>query len=237
VVHTDNPQEIHSFKLIRNFIVQAEALNQRTGRLAELFDSKTFRRNMALFVVDEAHKIDRWGRSHYGVEAFKPAWSQLGSNRMRLFSNPRTLALTATAPPIMIPHIINSLQLHPNKHSVITRQLNHPNICYAACPLIGSITNMHNYDFIIPTPHHIPPSSILFCDNKDLVLAIAFHLASRLDPSLHPRKLIRPYHGDYSDEYRKDTWQSYKQGNCRILVATSSAGTVSNTAHILYDFC
>ena len=29
---------------------------------------------MALYAINEAHSIDRWGHSHYGVPLFKPAW-------------------------------------------------------------------------------------------------------------------------------------------------------------------
>ena len=142
--------------------MQAEALGETSGRFAELVASSRFRERMALYAIDEAHNIDRWGRSHHGVPPFKPAWARLGNERTQLFKNPRTLALTATAPPPMIPIIIESLKLHPDRCKVIQRRLNRANICYAARPLIGSIQNLANYDFIVPTPDcNLPSTPIL----------------------------------------------------------------------------
>lgn len=182
---------------------------------------------MSLYAIDEVHNVDRWGRSHNGVPAFRPAWSRLGSERTRLFKTPRTLALTATAPPFMIPIIIDSLKLHPAGHRIIQRSLNRSNICYAARPLVGAIHNLDNYSFLVPSPTCDLPSTILFCDNKDLVMTISSYLNERLSPSRRKKHLVRPYHGDFSDEYRQKVWGAYKKGEVRILIATSSAGTVS----------
>ena len=114
-------QGVASLQRHQNFIVQAESLGDATGCLAQLFDSPLFRSRMGLYAIDEVHNVDRWGRSHYGVPAFRPAWSNLGSQRTRLFNKPRTLALTATAPPPMIPIIIESLHLPRLRGSPLSR--------------------------------------------------------------------------------------------------------------------
>jgi hypothetical protein len=71
------------------------------------------------------------------------------------------------------------------------------------------------------------PSTLLFCDNKDLVMDIQYYLNSRLSPAHSHAGLISAYHGDYSDNYHWNAWALYREGSCKVLVATSSAGTVS----------
>lgn len=196
-----------------------------------------FRSRVKLFVIDEAHNTYRWGLNRGDIPAFRPAWRELGAARIRLFSSARVLALTATAPPRTLDTIISSLHLHPQNHTVFRMPLNRPNICYVARTLKYPISDMRNYSFFIPTPDHTPASTIIFCDEIELVMNISSYLNSRLSNILAAKKLVRAYHGKYSDEYRKLTWSAYKTGECRILVATSSAGTVSIFSRTLDPLC
>lgn len=190
-----------------------------------------------LFVIDEAHNIYRWGINRGDIPAFQPMWQELGAARIRLFSSARVLALTATAPPRALDTIVSSLHLHPQNHTVLRMPLNRPNIGYIARTLKYPISDMRNYSFFIPTPDHTPPSTIIFCDDIDLVMNITRFLNSQLSSTLAVKKLVRAYHGKYSDEYRKLTWSAYKTGECRILVVTSSAGTVSAPLRTLNALC
>lgn len=211
----------------QNFIIQAEDLILRSSRLQAFFALPKVRPRIKFVVVDEVHNIDRWGRSHGDLAAFRPAWGLIGAACARVFLNPRKLALTATAPPSLMEHITTGLRLHPDQHEVIRMPLNRSNICYAAAPLRYPITDMRNYEFLVPDPKTLPPSSIVFCDQVQFVVVLAQYLNQRLDPSVRTKDgLIRPYHGQYTDMYRTRTWAAFKAGECRILVATSSAGTV-----------
>lgn len=199
----------------------------RSSRLQALLAIQEVRSRIKLVVVDEVHNVDRWGRSHGDLPAFRPAWSEIGAACTRVFLNPRKLALTATAPPSLMEHITTGLRLHPKEHEVICMPLNRSNICYGAAPLRYPINDMRNYEFLIPNPKLLPLSSIVFCDQIELVVIMAQHLNNRIHPSIQTKEgIVRPYHGQFTDLYRMQTWAAFKSGECRILVATSSAGTV-----------
>lgn len=217
-----------------NIIVQAESLNATTGRLINLLHSAMGRKRFCFVTVDESHSISTWGRQHMGSPAFRPAWGILGSLIVRHLPNPRVLALTATAPPPILEHIQEVLLLHPDHTTVIRLPLNRSNITYIARPLALSINYMENYKSLVPNPDQLPPSTIVFCDDIPLVLRIAQYAEHLLSPALRSQGVVLPYHGEYSDQYRKQTWAAYKTGKCRILVATSSAGTVSETLYVPY---
>ncbi|WP_246114632.1 RecQ family ATP-dependent DNA helicase [Rubripirellula tenax] len=61
--------------------------------------------NVALLAVDEAHCVSEWGHD------FRPDYSRLGRFRQRYLNNVQTIALTATATPVVRDDVIESLGL------------------------------------------------------------------------------------------------------------------------------
>ncbi|KAF9511071.1 hypothetical protein BS47DRAFT_1364138 [Hydnum rufescens UP504] len=94
------------------------ALLKPEGPFSILLNDPVFRECIGLFVVDEVHNIDCWGCSHMGNPLFQPEWNQLGTALSELFASPRILALTATAPPSVVPHIVSGLNLHLDTHII-----------------------------------------------------------------------------------------------------------------------
>ena len=87
-------------------------------------------------------------------------------------------------------------------------------------------------------PHPKSWTSIDNCllwQSEALTIVISNYLHSRLSPVLHDRHLILPYHSCLSDETQQENWQAYMAGFCKILVSTSSVGTVcaSNICNVL----
>ena len=215
---------------VQNFIVQPDALLKRDGRLMELLDHPHICSRLKLLIVDEAHFIDVWGRAHGNRPAFQPAWAELGSSRSRLFPASRVLAMSATVSEEQVPLIKNSLCLIDVTSVTIRRDLNRPNICYAIRPLVESINYLPNYDFLVPFPDKKPVSTIVFCDVRKLIITLWRYLDHRLCPALQGSGLVLPYHSALSNETRQENWQRYLSGECRLLIAASSAGTVCTFA-------
>ncbi|KAF9518370.1 hypothetical protein BS47DRAFT_1420393 [Hydnum rufescens UP504] len=60
------------------------------GPFNALLHNPAFRDHVGLFVVDEAHNIDRWGLPHGNSPAFQPQWGQLGMALIQLFALPQS---------------------------------------------------------------------------------------------------------------------------------------------------
>ena len=80
-----------------------------------------------LFVVDEAHCMSEWGHD------FRPDYLGLGPARARLGA-PRTLALTATADPLVRRDIMTGLGISPDGAEVLTT-FDRPNLRFAVEPV------------------------------------------------------------------------------------------------------
>jgi superfamily II DNA helicase RecQ len=144
--------------------------------------------------------------------------------------------MSATVSEVQASIIRDSLRLKDTTSSVIRRNLNRSNICYVAQPLVGSAKFMPNYNFLVPEPNCELESTIVFCDDRKLTITIANYLRSRLSPALPAKNYILPYHSCLSDETRQENWQAYMSGRCRILVSTSSAGTVGSNSILMRTF-
>ncbi|KAG6819010.1 hypothetical protein H0H93_016411 [Arthromyces matolae] len=131
------------------------------------------------------------------------------------------------------PHIIEtirtSLHMKEDDTSIIKMSTNRPNLVYAVRPMIGTVRNFQNLDFLIPHPYHPPMDflfkTIIFIDNKLLTAEIASYLNNLLPPAHAAMKPVRHYHSNMSNEYLKQTFESFRdpEGVVRILVATSCA--------------
>ncbi len=133
-------------------------------RLAETVELKSFRTRVKRIHVDEAHFILTAGVSRNGIPPFRPAWGTLNEVRSRLFPNIPCQALSATLPPSILHTVRLKLSLSHDA-TVIQTSINRPNIVYCRHPLVNSIKDMRNLDFLIPTNLSPPmrlPKVILF---------------------------------------------------------------------------
>ena len=69
---------------------------------------------------------------------------------------------------------------------IIKLSTNRQNIMHAVIPVVDSIRNLSNLDFIVPIPFHppmsYPPKCLIFIDNKLSTAAVARYLNNRLVP-------------------------------------------------------
>ncbi|KAH9054913.1 hypothetical protein EDB87DRAFT_1567951, partial [Lactarius vividus] len=89
-----------------------------------------FQRHIACVIVDEAHNIHTAGLSHYGLDAFCPAWGHLDELKAILPHRVHWVFLSATFPP-HIRMTVEKKLLQPG-YTAIHVTSNRPNTVYAA---------------------------------------------------------------------------------------------------------
>ncbi|KAJ7852264.1 hypothetical protein B0H13DRAFT_1450143, partial [Mycena leptocephala] len=92
---------------------------------------------------------------------------------------------------------------------------NRPNLVYAVIPMIQSMDNFSNLDFLIPVPcpsDFILPKTILFIDNKLKAQRLAKYLNDKLPPALAETKPFRHYYSSMSRAYLEHTVNGFKDG-------------------------
>jgi superfamily II DNA helicase RecQ len=217
-------------------IVQLEQLHTFGGhlpRLAQLIHNSKLSKLVKRVHIDEAHNIYTAGMPLYGQPAFCPAWGQLGELRLFLSKNTPFQALSGTLPRHIIRCVEDKL-LFPSDYVQIHLTLNRPNITYATYPIIGSLSNYRNLQFLIPEHRGCPfdpkriPKTIIFHDNLQEVTNAANFLNSLLPETMRHLRIAKHYHSVMSKEYLEQTFQDFASpdGMTRITCATSGASTV-----------
>ena len=174
------------------------------------------RRNISLFVVDEAHCISQWGYD------FRPDYQKLGEVRQEL-NNPLTLALTATATETIRKDIIRSLHLENVKEIVYS--VNRPNITIKIEELSSSQEKMEQ---LLKYVQEINGQGIVYFSSKKMLEQIATYLKK------HSNKRIMSYHGGMAQEDRILVQQQYQAGQLDVICATSAFGMGINKEDIRF---
>ena len=102
---------------------------------------------------------------------------------------------------------------------------------YATHEVINSIEEPRNYECFLSKPFVLEkqPHVLIFCDDKDLTLKLAFHLNTCLPLDLRDQDIVMHYHSSMSEKYLKKAHEAFisETGKCRILVTTSGQSVVS----------
>ena len=200
-----------------------------TSRLSTILRNPAFQKYIARVNVDEAHSIYTAGQDLHGLKAFRPAWGQLADLRALLNGSIHWNFFSATFPPHIL-KIIESKVLR-NDYELIQITSNRPNTMYATHEVINSIEEPRNYECFLSKPFVLEkqPHVLIFCDDKDLTLKLAFHLNTCLPPDLRDQDIVMHYHSSMSEKYLKKAHEAFisETGKCRILVTTSGQSVVS----------
>ncbi|KAI0309763.1 P-loop containing nucleoside triphosphate hydrolase protein [Amylostereum chailletii] len=217
---------------------QCGTINGHSTRLQTLLkDNTTFRCNVARLVVDEAHLIYLWGLPSSDKAAFREAWSRISDLHIKLPASTPVLLLSATAPPHMITAWEKTLHLREN-YKVLRYTSNRSNQFYAIHPVHGDLKDFRNLRMLVPRNIEAAGSisleqlianlrkTLVFVDSMDLIRASAkglyllFPLWIR--PALIRRNIIRTYYSGMSRYQLDKVFEEFKNGDCKILVATSA---------------
>ena len=161
---------------------------------------------VGLLAVDEAHCISQWGHD------FRPDYRRLGEARERL-GNPVTMALTATATPVVQEDILAGLGLE--NAAVFVRGFERPNLFFEVFHARGHDAKIERIVALLAEHHG--ESAVVYCATRRQVEEVTTALA---DVSIE----VGCYHGGMSDREREDAQDAWISGSIPVLVATNAFG-------------
>ncbi|MDR2469200.1 MAG: RecQ family ATP-dependent DNA helicase [Tannerella sp.] len=168
----------------------------------ELFRSKLQAMNICLLVVDESHCISQWGYD------FRPAYLRIADIRKELPDAP-LLALTATATPEVVDDIQEKL-LFPQKN-VFRKSFSRKNLSY-----IMRYADDKNQTLLYLL-NRLEGAVIVYVRTRKRTQEIAGIIA-------HAGFTVHFFHAGLKQEEKKERQNQWKDGRCRIMVATSAFG-------------
>ena len=179
------------------YVAPERLLQERT---LEWLDGQT----IALFAIDEAHCVSRWGHD------FREEYLQLSVLHERYPSVPR-IALTATADHATLGEIITQLQLE--EANVYVHSCDRPNIRYA----ISDDDNGRERMWRFLQSEHPDDAGIVYCLSRKKVEEIAEWLRAR-------GRVALPYHAGLSDHTRRRHQERFLREDGVVIVATIAFG-------------
>ncbi|KAG2054023.1 hypothetical protein BDR06DRAFT_955854 [Suillus hirtellus] len=135
----------------------------------------------------------------------------------------------ATLPPQTLEKVLKSLNLSHNKMDIIKLSTNRPNIMHTVIPMLDSIKNFSNLDFLVSVllhpPMTYPPKSLIFIDHKLSTAAVARYLNTRLPEAVRRVFKFRYLHSSMSMEHNEMVFDEFRKpdGLVQGIVATSGA--------------
>ena len=164
------------------------------------------KQNVALFAIDEAHCVSQWGHD------FREEYQQLAQLKTLRPEIP-TLALTASATPIVLDDIERSLGLVKAQRQV--HGFYRPNLYYQVETCADETEKIK---FVFEAIARTPDGRILiYCGTRKQTEAVSALLGKHI-----PK--VGYYHAGLSTKDRNETQESYVRGDLRILVATNAFG-------------
>ncbi|MBP1617154.1 MAG: ATP-dependent helicase RecQ [Bacteroidetes bacterium] len=172
-------------------------------RLAtELFLAKLKSMNVSLLVVDEAHCISQWGYD------FRPSYLTVADIR-KVLPGISVLALTATATPEVVKDIQSRLQF--KQENVFQKSFDRSNLHYVVRQTENKMGSL------VHIIERTEGTAIVYVRSRDKTKEIAGEL----------KKLGHKadfYHAGLSPEEKNRKQNEWKNGECRIIVATNAFG-------------
>jgi ATP-dependent DNA helicase RecQ len=160
-----------------------------------------------LLVIDEAHCISEWGHD------FRPDYLVLGTVRQRL-GTPRTLALTATADPVVRRDILVRLGVAGRAAEVVT-SFDRPNLRFTVVPVPGESERI---DWLVRYARaRQGQAGIVYARTRRNVEQTAAALSAAGVRAV-------AYHAGMANADRADAQRRFITGRVPVLVATNAFG-------------
>lgn len=172
----------------------------------ENFREALSRRELSLFVVDEAHCASLWGHD------FRPDFARLGEIRTELGA-PRTLAVTATATPDVQKDIRRILKM-TEEDSTIFAGLERPALSLNVVEAYGLEEKQNE---LARELEQSPGAALVYFTLIDTLMKTAREFERR-----GRRPLI--YHGDLAPQARRRNLQSFMEDEAPLMFATPAFG-------------
>ncbi|KAJ7698139.1 P-loop containing nucleoside triphosphate hydrolase protein [Mycena rosella] len=224
--------KVSDHEVYQHYSVSPEQCGPYEGhipRFAKLLHDPKWVKRVKLLQIDEAHFIQTAGRAKGKNPVFRPAFSDLGERlHIHLPAAATCSAFSASMSPSIMDILTNTLRMDPAKTVTIELTTNRPNLVRAVRPMVGSIDNFSNLDFLIPPafpPNLLLPKSIIFLDNKKKAARLGRYLNAKLPAPLALQRPFRHYYSTMSKLYLEHVVNEFKKpdGEVRCLIATESA--------------
>ncbi len=161
---------------------------------------------VALLAIDEAHCISEWGHD------FRPSYRRVGEVRQRL-GNPPTIALTATATPLVREDIARILDLQDPE--IIVTGFDRPNLSYG---VISAKSDREKDAVVVSQLRALEDGTgIVYASTRKTVERLAQYLDDQGIPAA-------AYHAGLDDERRRRVQDQFMAERIRVIVATNSFG-------------
>lgn len=160
-----------------------------------------------LLAVDEAHCISEWGHD------FRPDYARLGVLRQRLGS-PQTIALTATATPIVRRDIVDLLKL--DDPQVFITGFARPNLHFEVRQAWGKAAKLTE---LLRVFDETPGAGIIYASTRKR----CEQLAADLDEAGVKRR-VAVYHAGLEPQARREVQESFMSGETQVIIATNAFG-------------
>jgi ATP-dependent DNA helicase RecQ len=175
----------------------------RNGRFLETIE----RCNISLLAVDEAHCVSEWGHD------FRPDYSRLGTVRERYLGGLQTIALTATATPLVRDDVCALLKLKAPKVFVtgFARTNLHLGVSQSKT---DSEKELQLTEFV----QNQQGAGIIYAATRKACESIGEWLPEKT------RRPIGVYHGGMESEQRRIVQEKFMGGELAAIVATNAFG-------------
>ncbi|KZS99316.1 ATP-dependent DNA helicase [Sistotremastrum niveocremeum HHB9708] len=162
-------------------------------------------RELARFVIDEAHCVSTWGRD------FRDSYQSLKSLRLEYPGIP-IMALTATANEQVMNDVIDQLGICGCE--MIMQSFNRPNLFYDVRPKLKNVIN----DIASFIQLHKGQTGVIYCLSRNKCEEVAKELRDKY------KLKAKHYHAQMSPEDKHKTQAAWQSGECEIIVATIAFG-------------
>ncbi|MBO7316133.1 MAG: ATP-dependent DNA helicase RecQ, partial [Paludibacteraceae bacterium] len=168
----------------------------------DLFIKNIVQLNVTLIAVDESHCISQWGYD------FRPSYLQIAKIRELLPSVP-ILALTATATPEVVDDIQD--KLHFSAKNVFRKSFERKNLAYVVRYSEDKLSQL------LHILQKVRGSSVVYVRNRKKTKEISDFLNQNSISSDF-------FHAGLTDKEKDLRQQMWKDGRCRVIVATNAFG-------------
>jgi ATP-dependent DNA helicase RecQ len=169
---------------------------------------------VGLLAVDEAHCISEWGHD------FRPSYRRVGEVRQRL-GNPPTIALTATATPVVREDIARILDLQDPE--IVVTGFDRPNLSYG---VIAAKTDREKDAVVLDLMRTLDDGTgIVYASTRKTVERMAQYLDDHGIPA-------SAYHAGLDDDRRRRVQDYFMSERTRVIVATNSFGMGVDKANV-----
>ncbi|CAJ0634453.1 13910_t:CDS:2 [Entrophospora sp. SA101] len=187
------------------FYLTPEMLNRSTAvasAIKRLYD----RKQLARFVIDEAHCVSQWGHD------FRPDYKEL-CNLKKIYNDIPIIALTATATLKVKLDVMKLLEIQHCK--VLQQGFNRKNLYYKVCPKDSSNKALENLVKLVQS--HGGGSGIIYCTVKLKCENVAKYLQQS-------RISAKYYHSGLDKADRINVQNEWQSGKLQVVVATTAFG-------------